>query len=319
MKQRNKLSLTGAGGITVTVRGDSVSPNGTRMLTYSCDYMRFFHSELMTHRLLSKCAASSRAITVASMHENIRANTARPIEFGKNKRGMQATEMLDPATAAIVATFWDSARDAALSYAAAMHALGVHKQIANRVTEPFQMMRTTISGTEWANIKHLRHHEMALPEFYELLDLLIKAEAQSEPFLLQPGQWHLPYLHTHKTATGEVQYYTSDNEQVSDINDALRISTSCCAQTSYRKNDETLEKATSLFATLIESQPVHASPVEHQATPMEIESITDVNVMHPINWQPGVTHMDRAGKLWSGNLRGFIQHRKLIANEAVWD
>jgi hypothetical protein len=33
---------------------------------------------------------------------------------------------------------------------------------------------------------------------------------------------------------------------------------------------------------------------------------------------PGITHQDREGQLWSGNLRGWIQHRKLIPNEAQW-
>jgi hypothetical protein len=47
----------------------------------------------------------------------------------------------------------------------------------------------------------------------------------------------------------------------------------------------------------------------------------DINSMcrfEPETWQHGVTHVSANSDLWSGNLRGWIQHRKLIQNEAVW-
>jgi hypothetical protein len=32
---------------------------------------------------------------------------------------------------------------------------------------------------------------------------------------------------------------------------------------------------------------------------------------------PGVTHMDSKGNFWSGNFRGWIQHRQIIPNHDV--
>jgi hypothetical protein len=32
----------------------------------------------------------------------------------------------------------------------------------------------------------------------------------------------------------------------------------------------------------------------------------------------GTTHIDRKNQAWSGNLRGWIQFRKLIPGEAQW-
>ena len=89
------------------------------------------------------------------------------------------------------------------------------------------------------------------------------------------------------------------------IEQARILSASCCAQVSYRKLDDSQEKAESIYKKLIESDRVHASPVEHQATP--IPRFED---------HPGITHICRDGSKWSGNLREWIQFRKLIPNES---
>ena len=42
----------------------------------------------------------------------------------------------------------------------------------------------------------------------------------------------------------------------------------------------------------------------------------EVNIpWFPDTWEGGITHMDREFNLWSGNLKGFIQYRKLIPGE----
>jgi hypothetical protein len=42
------------------------------------------------------------------------------------------------------------------------------------------------------------------------------------------------------------------------------------------------------------------------------------NWYEPETWEGGVTHVSANGDLWSGNLRSWIQFRKLIAGEAQW-
>jgi len=137
----------------------------------------------------------------------------------------------------------------------------------------------------------------------------------STPQLLHPGEWHVPYVNTYRdTRTGELHYLDSQDRYL-DQETALHISASCCAQVSYRKNDDSPDKARKIFDQLINSKPAHASPVEHQATPMNSYSTYSYN---PAHWQVGTTHVSVNGDLWSGNLRGWIQHRKLIAGEAQW-
>ncbi len=57
---------------------DSENQGGDRLTTWILTYPRFIHSELMTHRMFSRNAASSRAIPVKRMMEQIVNNPAVP-------------------------------------------------------------------------------------------------------------------------------------------------------------------------------------------------------------------------------------------------
>lgn len=312
------LRIEGKNNISCTVIADSVCA-GSRMVTLELEYPRFIHSELMTHRMLSKNAASSRAIPIKKMHETIKDKTATPVHWGKNQPGMSAKEEVDELTKEGAVGVWNAARDSMLSHSTVLSGMGLHKQIANRITEPFQMMKTVISGTEWANLIWLRHHPDAQPEFFELADCIIRCLEQSDSILLSAGEWHVPYVKVERDEKGVLHYYDSNGDELTK-EDAIKVSASCCAQVSYRRNDDSLQKARDIFARLIDSEPIHASPIEHQATPMKFKSANHyITNMDPGVWEEGITHMDRNNNYWSGNLRGFIQHRKLIKCEAKWE
>jgi hypothetical protein len=302
--------------ISAKVIADSVCPKGVRMTTMEIEYPRFILAELNTHRMLSKNSASSRAIPVKAMHDFIRDNPATPVSWGKNQPGMKASEELTGPESKNALHIWNQAKEDALHWADALaHKIGIHKQIANRITEPWMTMKTVISGTEWANFFHLRNHADAQPEIKALAEAMTVAYTTHLPVALKPGEWHLPYITTATyVPTGELQYFDENFNRLS-LEDAKIISASCCAQVSYRKNDPTFEKAFRIWEQLIENDPVHASPIEHQATPMDIDSMCR---FEPDTWQPGVSHVSANSDLWSGNLRGWIQHRKLIQSEAVW-
>lgn len=305
--------------ISAKILADSISPDGIRMTTMEIEYPRFILAELNTHRMLSKNSASSRAIPVKSMHEHIRNYPATPVHWGKNQAGMQAKQELHDNDLADAKFIWRRAMEDALHWASALaNRVGLHKQVANRLTEPWMTMKTVISGTEWANFWWLRAHADAQPEIHQLAVCMLDAYNTSIPQLLQPGEWHVPYVNTSRDAiTNSIIYTTSSGTRVT-AETARIISASCCAQVSYRKNDDTLEKAQKIFDQLINSQPCHASPVEHQATPVE-DSFYETWYDDPQHLrQFGVTHSDTNGELWSGNLRGWIQHRKLIPGEAQW-
>jgi hypothetical protein len=303
--------MTAKDKITAKVIADSISPQDVRMTTMEIEYPRFILAELNTHRMLSKNSASSRAIPVKTMHDHIKQSPAEPVWWGKNQAGMQAKEELTGTNYTDAKFIWDRARQDALHWAWALaDRVGLHKQVANRITEPWMTMKTVISGTEWKNFFWLRAHADAQPEIHELAIKMWDAYNKSTPTRLHPGEWHVPYVRTDRSIVdGSLCYYDHKGDDLT-AEEAKIISASCCAQVSYRKNDDSFEKAEKIFDQLINSQPCHASPVEHQATPMRTDALK--------SWEPGVTHCDRNQQMWSGNLRGWVQHRKLIAGEAQW-
>ena len=303
--------------IIAKVIADSVTFAGHRLTTFEIEYPRFILAELNTHRMLSKNSASSRAIPIAAMHSYIKANPAEPTHWGKNQPGMQAHEEVGGSDRSWAQYLWHKAKDAALQHAQELADTGVHKQIANRVTEPWMTMKTVISGTEWANFYYLRDHPDAQPEIAELAHKMYLAHKASTPQELKHGEWHLPYVETRRGVNGELQYISPVSNHPYTLEDAKMVSASCCAQVSYRRQDDSISKAYKIYDQLINSKPAHASPVEHQATPMPHRFGIGEETRHPF-WPPGVTHQDRAGNYWSGNLQGWIQHRKLIQDEAVW-
>lgn len=296
----------GLGGISVEVIADSVSKeSGVRVTTLELIYPRFIHSELMTHRLFSRNAASSRAIPVKKMLELIENNPARPIHWGANQSGMQADNELEGFAKERVEALWYVAMKEALNTAYEMADLGAHKQIVNRILEPFQMMKTVVTATEFDNFFWLRRHSDSQPEIRELADTMYQAMKESKPFKLNVGEWHVPYITRSRNEDGAIEYYTGDVKV--DTVTALKVSGSSCAQVSYRVLDTSVEKAELIFDKLINSSPIHASPVEHQAMVYKVNSATK-----------GVTHIDKDGNAWSGNLKGFIQYRQMLDNNACW-
>lgn len=303
--------------------------NDKEIITWELEYPRFIHAEFLTHRMFSRNAASSRAIPVSKVIEMVRKTPAMPVRFGANQAGMQDKGVDHDAMISgwdgdglggkigefIPNCFtpefaWRVAANTASMWSEVFAAAGYHKQIANRLTEPFQWMKTVMTTTEDANWFYLRDHPDADPTIAELAHCMAEVKKNSTPVILKQGDWHTPYYecgYWSKDHLDTVGWYDKNGV---GLEDALVISSSCCAQVSYRLLDESIEKARTIYNRLVESKPVHASPFEHQATPMEFPNWRIDE--HP--WEDGVTHMDRAGNLWSGNHKGWIQHRQLIPN-----
>lgn len=283
--------------ITAKIVAHSKSPQGVEIVTYELEYPRFIHSEVLTHRVFSRNAASSRAIPVKRQLELIYDNMAAPTHWGKNQAGMQAESELNFWDADTAARVWRKAGQDVLIRAAELNELGLHKQATNRMVEPWSHIKVVVTATEWANWFYLRDHEDAQPEIRQLAQEMSKAYDDSKAKPLLEGEWHMPYF--------EDGFWGPDFE--TSLDDALAVSSSCCAQVSYRKLDDSLEKARMIFDKLITSKPEHASPMEHQATPIRKIGMDEV-------WQDieGVTHIDRRNQLWSGNFLGWVQHRQIL-------
>jgi hypothetical protein len=309
--------VVGKLGIVARVIKDSISLDGHRFTTFEIEYPRWILAEKNTHRALSKNSSSSRAIPYKRAIELIKNSPAVPVHWGLNKEGMSASEELSLEDQEKALQIWLETRDLVIDQCDKLAAIKLHKQVINRLTEPFSMMKTVVSGTEFENLWWLRDHADAQPEFQELARVMHEAYKNSTPVELINGEWHLPYIDSsYDDVVGEFVYRDQNGQEI-DLETAKKVSSSCCAQVSYRRLDESIEKALMIYDKLVSASRVHASPLEHQGTPIVGGEFHPISFL-PQSWPEGVTHVRRDGTLCSGNLQGWVQYRQTIPNNTKW-
>jgi thymidylate synthase ThyX len=222
------------------------------LITLQARYPRFIHSEMMTHRAFSRNASSSRAVPIQRMIQDVLDDPAMPVEWGSNKAGMQAGAEID--FPSVASEEWYSARDYAVYHARRLAKLGLHKQIVNRVLEPFSHISVVITATDWDNFFALRCHFAADPTMRALAKAMRDAIEKSEPQPLELGQWHLPY------------------------GDSLIKSAARCARVSYLRHDGSNPTYAddARLVDLLRAEK-HMSPFEHQAWPTPNERHANLN------------------------------------------
>lgn len=281
---------------------DSITATGHRLTTFVLEYPRFIHAELLTHRVFSRNSSSSRAIPIEKMITHVQEKTAFPSHWGQNTSGMQAHDRLSPLQEAEAKREWIAARDLMIQSVKKLHGLGLHKQVANRLLEPWQMMRTILSGTEFQNFFALRAHKDAQPELQELALLMLRAYNDSQPVLKKVGEWHVPFGdkidHKKLNRVSKDIQLSKDKDQNIKRNDLLiqRIAIARCARVSYLNfegQDDYLADL-KLYDRLVGSTPRHLSPTEHVAQAQPSDE-------------------------WFGNFRGWKQHRYLFQDQSLLD
>lgn len=243
---------------SVEIIKDSISVAGNRITTMKLVYPRFIHAQMMAHRVFSRNASSSRAVPFNTMIRNIIDNTAIPLTWGKNQAGMQASDSSVEIEKAY--KLWIEARDEAICKAKKIHDLGLHKQHVNRLLEPFMLIEVLVTATEWNNFFDLRCDDDAQPEIQHIARLMQEALFESKPVL---RSYHIPF----------VDDSLITNDDYCDMLYAMKLSTARCARVSYFLRDGTQdnEKDLELHDRLVGSEPIHASPTEHQAIAIDNE------------------------------------------------
>lgn len=329
-----KSEVVGKNGIVARVIADSVSPVFGRITTFEVEHHRWILAEINKHRMLSNNYQSSRAVPVSKIIDQVVSNPATPVFWGKNQTGMQASEQCDndidlpmftskeswvdtlPIEAA-----WETTAEIFAEYAECFNSAGYHKQIVNRLLEPFMMVKGVITATEWDNFFFLRRHKDAQPELQELANCMFEAMKQSSPDRLDIGFWHLPYVRCERDFNSKQIYTTSLDEVIKDedlltLEQAKKVSAVACAQVSFRNLDLSPETVERVYSRLVDGEQPHAVCLEHQATPM-VEPVDTMKFKK--DWEHGVSHVDKNGYFWSGNFKWFIQNRKQLPNECCTD
>nr|AIA11820.1 Thymidylate synthase complementing protein [uncultured bacterium] len=243
-------------GYNAEVIADSVSERGHRLTTLEATFPRIVLSEFNTHRVLSRNSASSRAIPVAKQLERIKNDPYIPEYWGKNQPGMKAYEQLGAAGIAAAKSEWLHARDAAVTSAEKLLDIGLHKQLANRILEPFAWHTVLVTATEWNNFYALRANPDAQPEIRTIAEQMQDAMNGSTPKLLKEGEWHLPLIQPDEF-----------NGMFEHTEAAQQISSGRSARVSYMTHHGIRDKAKDIELYDSLRTGGHMSPLEHVARP----------------------------------------------------
>lgn len=223
-------------------------------LSISGEFENFFADGIVVHN--SRNASSSRAIPTARLAISAIDDMCFPIIFGKNQPGMQASgETLVGDDYMEARSIWKSMAETCAAGSKRLSELGLHKQWANRILEPFQHIHVVVTATEWQNFFDLRCHKDAQPEMQALAYAMHHASQASTPQYVANGGWHLPYV-------------SEDEKHQYGVDTLIKMSAARCARVSYLTHEgkaPNVEEDINLYNRLVNAVPPHMSPVEHQA------------------------------------------------------
>jgi hypothetical protein len=183
-----------------------------------------------------------------------------PVFWGKNQSGMAARAEIGDAARERAQIEWKRALDHALASAERLASpdIDLHKQLVNRILEPFAWITVIVSATEWANFFTQRCHPDAQPEIHALAELMLAAYRASTPREIPLESWHLPLV--------------QPDERGLDSATLRKLSVARCARVSYLTHDNVRDigKDLELYERLMSGGANgHWSPTEHVATPLD--------------------------------------------------
>lgn len=314
----NKVNPYGQFHARIVAHSKGWLPAHLDLLTFYLVYPRFIHSEMMTHKDFSRSAASSRAIPVHKMLSQVWNSPAMPIEWGINQPGMQAEKTFVGFTRNFLCNLWQLCGRTVCIFVWVAMKVGLHKQVANRMLEPWQLMHVTLTTCKLANFYNLRIHKDAQPEIRHLATLMREMQDSSTPVILAKGDWHLPWI----SPADHREVFELNIPEPRKIETLKKMSAARCARSSYANFDgeRSIFGDLKTYGKLVESAPVHASPCEHQATPDKLvyEPVVDTRTVKADDNRVGFVRQWASWQL-HGNLTGYIQFRNTIDGHYLAD
>lgn len=260
--------------------------NKSRVTTFEVRVPLLAWVQILTHRAFSRNAASNRAIPTKKLIESA---TFIPDEWPQNDKGMSPSETVSVEAATKATILWKNLMEKSVETALALHELGIHKEIANRVLSPFLIIKGLITSTEWQNFIDLRTHKTTQRETRLIAEQIRDYFATSELQDIPRVQYHLPFI--------------KQGEEFKTQTDFILVSAARCARVSYLNHDgkTDLSKDIALAIDLLENQ--HMSPFEHV--------VLDNTYTNFILHHRAITVLPKWESL-EANMKGVVQFRKLV-------
>lgn len=312
---------------------DSYGPNGKRLTTLAVTTWKSVVAEFNTHCILSRNSASSRAIPAARLRKQLEEKPHIP-QFRINAKGMTAGRYCDEWEQEEHTIVWLAARNSMFDAVDRLtatdhpHLPPIHKQWANRLTEPWMETTIVVTATEWQNFLNLRLEQTEeglpapQPEMYYTAEAMEKALMLSTPEFLPQFCWHAPYAMPNDISAEELaeavvgRHYGSDAAMLTgdgraEMNQGwfyrCMISAGRCATVSYDNLGEGVDVAKDLDRGFRLLKAGHMSVFQHQGMSLPPQMFIDSTV-EPRNSK------DR----WSGNFKGWEQFRKIMNSEGLY-
>lgn len=257
----------------------------SQLITMQLTFPRIVLAEFNTHRKFSRNAASSRAIPITKMIKDVEENPFVPIHWGKNQKGMQAESELTDAQKDQCRDEWLLAGKDALRSVKYLSEVGLHKQIANRLLEPWMWVTIIATGDmgAWNNFFALRCHPDAEPHIQKIAYIANYLIKTTPPKLLKHGEWHLPLI-------------GFDGDEDLTVEEKIKVSVGRCARVSYLTHDGIRDPQADIDLHDRLQQSKHFSPFEHVAQ--------------------AILHGDSKFSKMNGNFsESWVQYRKTLINE----
>jgi thymidylate synthase ThyX len=289
MKVESKLILSSKNSVT-----------GVNLYTFVLTYPRVILAEVNTHRMLSRNTASSRAIPSKKQRDRVLNDPFVPISIGANQKGMQAGAELEGWRRTVAINTWKLARYPMVLASWILDKVGAHKQVVNRIVEPWTWTQQIVTCTDLKNVFKLRNHTDAEPHFHELARQmqaqveLVERIYNTDLFeihhqivtgthynvalgagiytvqILKPGEWHMPFIDEKDTTYRRTPTIGMPDATFNTNVEVLkRVSTARCARVSYYlpENGQRSDASRDLELCGRLSSSGHWSPFEHVATP----------------------------------------------------
>lgn len=261
---------------------DSTNSLNNRLITFELTFPRMILAEFNTHKSIARNAASSRAIPVEKMIRQVVDEPFIPVYWGKAQKGMQAYEEVSPENIEKCKSIWLRQRDVAVKSVEEMLALGLHKQIPNRLLENWMWCTVIATGNiqSWNNFWNLRNHHAAEPHMQIIARMSEEIANQSASKVLDDGEFHLPLI-------------GFDGDENLSLFDQVKVSVGRCARVSYLTHDGKRDTQADIDLCSKLQNDGHFSPFEHVA----------------MSSQENLKHLE-------GNLGfGWVQYRKVLDGE----
>lgn len=278
--------------------------SNTVVTTLEVTLPRIVLAEFNTHRTFSRNSASSRAIPVEKQIAKVLEDPFIPEYWGKNQKGMQAEFEIDTNDQEKAKALWLNARDNAVKQAEALLGVGIHKQITNRLLEPFMWQTIIVTATDWDNFYALRRSKDAQPEIKKAADMMFDVDQNTKPD--DNRIYHTPLVTGYDE--NEIAEAIASNKLSissygqSELMTQMMISSGRCARVSYLTHDGKRSPQADIDLAEKLLSAGHMSPFEHAS-------------FWSANPEFAIRELNPNATVTSNFSGGWIQFRKLLVNE----